>query len=97
MNSMRNTLTKSDLNGSSKLSKNVVTCAINRNKEHFKTYDKLPGPKCFPLIGSVTSLKNIGGDLKMIPYDKFIEDLHTKYGDLVKFSIFNSKNVSNLV
>jgi hypothetical protein len=33
----------------------------------------------------------------MIPYDKFIIDLNKKYGDLVKFTLLDSKNVNFLV
>ena len=63
-------------------------------KELAKTYDQIPGPKNFKFFGGIFSLKKFGGDLEMLPYDIFLVKLNEKYGDLVKFQLFNCKNVN---
>ena len=35
----------------------------------------------------------LGGEFYLIAYDKFVEELNQKYGDIVKWSLFSHKEV----
>nr|QUF59381.1 cytochrome p450 CYP3047A1 [Brachionus angularis] len=58
-----------------------------------KTYDEIPGPKGYPIVGNLFSIKELGGEFTTNRFDKFVQELYNQYGELVKWSILGHKQI----
>ena len=58
-----------------------------------KGYNEIPGPEPYPIIGNLLNAKPFG-DFDILSFRDFLDQLHAKYGDIVKWSNpeFNPKN-----
>ncbi len=51
-----------------------------------KTYEAIPGPRPYPIIGNLLDTKPCGGQFDVLSFRDFIRDLHDKYGEIVRWS-----------
>ncbi|CAF0921763.1 unnamed protein product [Brachionus calyciflorus] len=58
-----------------------------------KSYKEIPGPKTLPILGNLLNLKNFGGEYNLLEFRDFQDILQAQYGDIVKWELFNQKNV----
>lgn len=64
-----------------------------RSMSALKSYKDIPGPKTKPLVGSLFTLKDFGGEYNLLEFRDFQDILQSQYGDIVKWELFNQKNV----
>nr|QEV83802.1 cytochrome P450 [Brachionus rotundiformis] len=65
----------------------------NSTPNALKSYADIPGPRSVPLLGSLFSLKGFGGEYNLLEFRDFQDILQSHYGNIVKWELFNQKNV----
>lgn len=64
--------------------------SLNAN---MKPYDDIPGPKQWPGVGTIFSLKQFGGKYDPLDMTKFLEELNNDYGDLVRMKRLGTREI----
>nr|QUF59382.1 cytochrome p450 CYP3047B1 [Brachionus angularis] len=70
-----------------------VNILFPKQENVFKSLNQIPGPKSYPFIGSLLTLKGFGGDYNLLEFREFQNILYKQYGDIVKWDLLNEKNV----
>ena len=65
----------------------------NLTLKSLKTYKDIPGPRAMPIVGTLFSLKGFGGEYNLLEFRDFQEILQSQFGSIVRWELFNQKNV----